>query len=131
MLTDGSQRIMTIAGLDPGFPVGDVDPFQGGFWPPTWAHFSENVCENERIGSCRGRAPARPLDPPMHRDTCTTVSYLMSMTKVVIVTTHNAFSDLDFSHFKLQTYLNITNIAQGQTKLLLLLVGKGQQIEPM
>ena len=52
-------------GPDPGFSIGGVDPFWGGVWPPTWAVFSENVCENERIGSCRGRAPARPLDPPM------------------------------------------------------------------
>ena len=40
----------------------------GRFWPPTWALFSENVCENERIGSCRGGGVRRarpPLDPPM------------------------------------------------------------------
>ena len=50
-------------GPDPGFSVGGgVDPFWGGFLPPTWALFSENVCKNKRIGSCRGRAPARP--PP-------------------------------------------------------------------
>ena len=53
------------AGPDPGFSVGGAWTHFGGFWPPTWALFSENVCENERIGSCRGRAPARPLDPPM------------------------------------------------------------------
>ena len=35
------------------FRRGSVDPF-GGFWPPTWALFSDNVCKNERIGSCRG-----------------------------------------------------------------------------
>ena len=31
-----------------------------GFWPPTWALFSENVCENERIGSCRGACTGTP-----------------------------------------------------------------------
>ena len=50
---------------DPGFPVGGVHPL-GGRGPPTWALFGENVCENERIGSHRGRAPGTaPLDPPM------------------------------------------------------------------
>ena len=38
------------------FPWGGQDPF-GGRGPPTWALFGENVCENERIGSRRGRAP--------------------------------------------------------------------------
>ena len=43
-----------------------MDPiWGGGVWPPTWALFSENVCENERIGSCRGRAGTQSLDPPM------------------------------------------------------------------
>ena len=39
----------------------------GGHGPPLRALFSENVCENERIGSHRGRhAPGTPpLDPPM------------------------------------------------------------------
>ena len=50
------------------FCRGGVDPFGGGVWPPTWALFSENVCENERIGSCRGACAGHaPLDPPMHR----------------------------------------------------------------
>ena len=30
-----------------------------------WALFSENVCKNERIGSCTGHVLAHPLDPPM------------------------------------------------------------------
>ena len=29
-------------------------PIMRGHGPPTWALFSENVCENERIGSHRG-----------------------------------------------------------------------------
>ena len=49
---------------DPGFPVGGgVHPLGRG--PLKWALFSENVCENERIGSHRGGACA-PLDPPMN-----------------------------------------------------------------
>ena len=28
--------------------------------------FTENACENERIGSCRGVHWAHPLDLPMH-----------------------------------------------------------------
>ena len=44
---------------DPGFPVGAVDPL-GGPGPPMRALFGENVCENERIGSHRGCARARP-----------------------------------------------------------------------
>ena len=40
-----------------------MDPFWGGgVWRPTWALFSENVCENERIGSCGGEGGP---DPPM------------------------------------------------------------------
>ena len=49
---------------DPGFSVGgDVDLL--GRQPPTQALFGENVCENERIGSCWGRTLDTPLDPPM------------------------------------------------------------------
>ena len=54
-----------LSGPDPGFPVGGRGPILGRFWPLIWALFGENVCENERIGSCKGRALARPLDPPM------------------------------------------------------------------
>ena len=54
------------AGPDPGFPVGGRGPILGGFWPRTWALFSENVWKNERIGSCRGCVCWHaPLDPPM------------------------------------------------------------------
>ena len=54
---------------DPGFPMGGRAPIRRGFGPPTRVLFSENVCENERIGSHRGwRVPSMPpLDPPMNR----------------------------------------------------------------
>ena len=55
-------KYTTLPGPDPGFSVGGAWTHSGGVWPPTWALFSENVCENKRIGSCR-RTP--PLDPPM------------------------------------------------------------------
>ena len=42
------------SGPDPGFSIEGCGPILAGFWPPTWALFSENVCENERIGSCMG-----------------------------------------------------------------------------
>ena len=42
---------------DPGFPVGGHGPVVGGDEPLTRVFFSENVCENEGIGSRRGRAP--------------------------------------------------------------------------
>ena len=47
---------------DTGFPVGEgVHPLEGGCGPLTQALFSENVYENERIGSHReGRAPGVP-----------------------------------------------------------------------
>ena len=32
----------------------------GGSGPPTQALFTKNVCENERIGSCRGHVPGTP-----------------------------------------------------------------------
>ena len=35
-----------------------MDPFWGGgHGPPMQVLFGENICENERIGSCRGCAP--------------------------------------------------------------------------
>ena len=38
----------------------------GGRGPPKWALFGENVCENEIIGSHRGRVLGTPPpDPPM------------------------------------------------------------------
>ena len=40
----------------------------GGRRPPMWVLFSENICENEIIGSCwRARAGGAPLEPPMLR----------------------------------------------------------------
>ena len=55
--TDKNLHISARA--DAGFPVGGRGPFFRGHGPPTWALFSENVCENERIGSHwgGGRAP--------------------------------------------------------------------------
>ena len=44
---------MNKSSADPGFPV-------GGHGPPTWVLFGENVCENKRIGSHRGRTPGTP-----------------------------------------------------------------------
>ena len=41
------------------FRRGGVDSL-GGRGPPTWVLFGKNVCENERIGSCRGHAPGTP-----------------------------------------------------------------------
>ena len=39
---------------DPGFPVGGGADLLGGCQPPTRTLFGENVCENERNGSCWG-----------------------------------------------------------------------------
>ena len=53
----GGSRISHRGGMHP----------LGGRGPLTWALFSENVCENERIGSHRGAcARHAPPDPPMH-----------------------------------------------------------------
>ena len=47
----------SFTGADPGFPVGVMDP-SWGVWTPMRAHFGENVCGNERIGSrSRGHGP--------------------------------------------------------------------------
>ena len=54
------MNLLVIAGPDPGFSIGGCGPILGGFWPPTWALFSENVCKNERIGSCRGACAGTP-----------------------------------------------------------------------
>ena len=44
---------------------GGVD-LLGGCECPTWVLFSENVCKNERIASCRGgHVPDKSLDLPM------------------------------------------------------------------
>ena len=41
-----------------------MDPL-GGRGPPTQVLFSENVCKNERIGSCRGvYVPPRSANGP-------------------------------------------------------------------
>ena len=37
------------------FQLGGIDPL-GARRPLMWVLFGENVCENERIGSCKGRA---------------------------------------------------------------------------
>ena len=44
---------------DPGFHTGGIDPL-AGHQPLTGALFGENVCENERTGSCRGHALGMP-----------------------------------------------------------------------
>ena len=72
MFTEANQTLFqgcvtdTMQGRIQDFPSGGRGPILGGFWPPTWALFSENVCENKRIGSCRGGMHQHaPLDPPM------------------------------------------------------------------
>ena len=57
------RLIVYIPGPDPGFSVGGAWTHFGGFWPPTWALFSKNVFENERIGSCRGASAGTPPPP--------------------------------------------------------------------
>ena len=44
---------------DPGFPVGGRQAI-GGHQPLTWVFFGENICKNERIGSCWGRPLVAP-----------------------------------------------------------------------
>ena len=56
------ERTSSVA--DPGFPVGGRG-LVGKCGPPMRVLFSENVCENKRIGSRRGRARRTPPDPPM------------------------------------------------------------------
>ena len=53
---------MTSSVEDPGFPVGER-----GRQPRMQALFGENVCQNEKIGSCWGRGLLRQhsLDPPL------------------------------------------------------------------
>ena len=41
---------------DLGFPAGGRGPVTG-LGPPTWALFTENVCENETTGSHTGMPP--------------------------------------------------------------------------
>ena len=45
-----------------------LGPFWGVRGPLIRAFFGENLCENERIGSCRGAMPRKILyvDPPMY-----------------------------------------------------------------
>ena len=68
MITHRSSILAHLAVADPGFLVGGAWTRYGGRGPPTWALFTENVCESERIGSRRGGVRrARSLDPPMFR----------------------------------------------------------------
>ena len=68
----------TKAGVDPGFPVEGRGLVLGGCGPPTWVLFDENVCENERIGSCWGGVCRKILcvDPPMEAEVEKTVADL-------------------------------------------------------
>ena len=51
--------IVDLSVADPGFPVGGRAPSRlGGCQPPMWVLFGKNICENERIGSRWGGAPA-------------------------------------------------------------------------
>ena len=63
------SKMLQCSVADPGFPIrGGVHPL-GGRGPPTQVLFSENVCENERIGSHRGwHALGTP--PPQIRQWC-------------------------------------------------------------
>ena len=56
--TSGGSRI---------FPWGGAPSLWAGRQPLTWMLFGKSICENERIGSHWGHAPAAPppLDPPM------------------------------------------------------------------
>ena len=61
-LSQLDPMVLWYTGADPGFPVGGAWTHfggGGGRGPLTWVLFSENVCENERIGSHGGggRAP--------------------------------------------------------------------------
>ena len=49
-----------MSGADLGFPVGGAWTRFRGHGPPTQVLFSENVCENERIGSHRGVGGCAP-----------------------------------------------------------------------
>ena len=57
-----SQFKFKTSGTDPGYPV-------GGRGLPKQLHFENFVCQNERIWTLGGCAPATPpLDPPMGLD---------------------------------------------------------------
>ena len=55
-----------ISGPDPGFSVGGRGPILGGFGLQR-GHFSVKMyVKMKELGPVGGRAPARPLDPPMY-----------------------------------------------------------------
>ena len=60
------QYINMKAVADPGFPVGGggggAEPL-GGRQPLIWVLFGENMCKNERIGSCWGGGGCAPVAP--------------------------------------------------------------------
>ena len=58
--------MMSVA--DPGFSVGGGADLLGGRRPLTRMLFGENMCENERIGSCYGGA--RRQQPPGSANAC-------------------------------------------------------------
>ena len=59
-------QLLTGSVADLGFPVEGHGPIRMGHGPLMQVLFGENVCKNERIGSCRGACTWHaPLDPPM------------------------------------------------------------------
>ena len=55
-----SQTVVSSTSFFVMYSGGSRIPRRGGRGPSTWALFGKNVCENERIGSRRGRAPGTP-----------------------------------------------------------------------
>ena len=64
-----SSQITLLPEVDPmqwriqDFPLGGHRAI-GGHQPPMWVLFSENICKNERIGSCWGGGGVRWRHPP-------------------------------------------------------------------
>ena len=53
-----STGVISITVADPGFPMGGADLVGGGRQLSRRLHFKKFVCQNERIWTRRGRAPA-------------------------------------------------------------------------
>ena len=76
---------------------GGMDPLGGGCGPLTQVLFSENVCKNEGIWSCRGCVPGTPPRSANEKGSCTMLFACRSLVDICqLKLAHNQWRIQDF-----------------------------------